>query len=158
MLYHIHCSISNVYIYVYFLLVYMCICICIHVYYLNYLSIQGVIRVNFPYEEDEIIELALEEGVDSVDFIEEESDDAEEGAPPPPKAVITDTTSMLTLQEAISKKYVSIETPNRSVTADFEYIPKERMEIDDEAFELNMKLIETFEELDDVDKCYHNIA
>ncbi len=37
-------------------------------------------------------------------------------------------------------------------------INRERVVIDDEAYDLNMKLIEGFEDLDDVDACYHNIA
>jgi transcriptional/translational regulatory protein YebC/TACO1 len=41
---------------------------------------KGVVRVNFPYKEDDIIELALEAGVDELDFAEIPSDKGDESS------------------------------------------------------------------------------
>lgn len=112
---------------------------------------KGVIKLNIPYDEDEIIELALEKGVDSVDFINP-IDSEEENSP---KWIVTDVDSLATLQDAISQKFADKQP---IITADCEYIAKDLMEISDEMYDLNTILIDALEDVEEVDKVFHNIA
>lgn len=94
-------------------------------------------------QDEEMLTLALiEAGADAIEHEEEEDI----------YYIITSLENFGNIQRELER--LGLEP----VSASLQYIPQTQVELDEEAFEKVMKLIETLEDNDDVQKVYHNIA
>ena len=116
---------------------------------------KGVLRVMDPYDEDAVIEAALEGEVDDVDFAEagagKGSSGEEDGESSQPPLILTSPEGMTRLQDALSKAGIATH-------AEIEYVPRDRVAVSEEDWLRNSELIEALEGLDDVDSVYHNMT
>jgi transcriptional/translational regulatory protein YebC/TACO1 len=72
---------------------------------------KGILTSTKPYDEDKVIESAIEAGVDAVDFypVQGGSSDSEADAAAEPKLILTDPESLGALQDALTSATVNME-------------------------------------------------
>lgn len=104
---------------------------------------RGRIEVQGEVDEEQVIEAAIEAGVDDVEVVE--GDD--EGT----SWVLTQPKDLMTLADSLSKEGITGETG-------LALIPSGLAEVDDETMEKNLSAIEALMELEDVDMVDHNMA
>lgn len=105
---------------------------------------KGVVEVNAVLDEEELLMAAIENGCDDMELMEGES----EGS----SIVYTDPKEANAMFEAV--KSMGHEEVKMSLV----YATKAPVEVSDEEFEKNMKIIDALEELDDVDSVEHNMS
>ena len=101
---------------------------------------KGLIILDKTYEEDRIMEDVLELDID--DFVTE--DDSYE--------ITTTPESFLDVKEKLEEKGY-----NNFILSEVTFIPDNYIELDDEAKEKVLNLIDALEEIDDVQNVYHNL-
>ena len=108
---------------------------------------KGKIEVPAAVDEEALMEAAIEADIDDFELISEEAEDGE-------LSIIyiepSDTNNML---EAV--KGMGFE---EGVKMELVYVSKAPVEVSDDDFEANMKIIDTLEDLDDVDSVEHNMS
>ena len=109
---------------------------------------KGKLEVPGSLDEEELMEAAIESDIDDFELILEESED--DGTTSIVYVEIKDTGAMF---EAI--KGMGFE---KGLKMDLNYVTKAPMEVSDEDFESNMKIIDALEEFDDVDSVVHNMS
>lgn len=105
---------------------------------------RGKIEVPAELDEEEVLEAAIEAGVDDYELLPGD----EEGT----TIVYTDPKETSIMNEAI----VSLGHENTKFS--LSYVTKAPVEVSEEEFEKNMEIIDALEELDDVDSVEHNMS
>lgn len=114
---------------------------------------KGILRLENSFDEDILIEEALNNNID-IDIINDPNpciDEEDDNQEVTPKVIVTQTESLLELQEIYEKKGFT------NSKSSIEYIPLERLEISQDDYDKNMIAIQAFQSLDDVDVVYHNM-
>jgi transcriptional/translational regulatory protein YebC/TACO1 len=101
---------------------------------------KAVLRPAAPYDVDVVLEVGIASNVADVEFLEEEQ----------PPAIVTDADALSRLQDALLEAGIDAR-------GELEYLANDRISLSDADREKNEKLIESLQELDDVDNIYHNI-
>ena len=101
---------------------------------------KGLLILDKEYDEETLMNDALE--LDMEDFVA-----TEEGY-----EITTDPTSFLTVKEALEAKGYT-----NYIMSEVTYIPDNYISLDEETTEKAMMLIETLEDIDDVQAVYHNL-
>jgi transcriptional/translational regulatory protein YebC/TACO1 len=96
------------------------------------------------------VETAIEVDIDDIDFIENPDAHDPESEKKPVDLIVTNADQLSKLQDVMEKL-------NISGSSNLAYLPKERVATSDDDFEKNSKLVEGFEDLDDVDTVFHNM-
>ena len=102
---------------------------------------KGVIVTDKSIDEDTAIMVSLDNG--ALDFIV--NDDNYE--------IYTDTDSFITVKEALEEAGIQ-----EFITSEITYIANNLVEVDEEAKEKVLGLVEVLEDLDDVQNVYHNLS
>jgi len=102
------------------------------------------LEVNAVLDEDELLEAAIEAGCDDMELLEGD----EEGS----SIVYADPGEASSMLEAIKS------LGHEEVRMNLAHVSKAPVECSEEDFELNMKLIDALEELNDVDSVEHNMS
>ncbi len=108
---------------------------------------KGKLEVPSELDEEKLLEAAIESDVEDFELILEETED---GTTSIVYVEPKDTSSMF---EAI--KGMGFE---EGVKMDLNYVSKAPVEVSDDDFESNMKIIDALEDLDDVDSVEHNMS
>jgi YebC/PmpR family DNA-binding regulatory protein len=101
-------------------------------------------------EEDDLMEMCLESGVDDYELRTEMNGDPMNPQEEGKSAIFVDPKDMAALRDALREKELLVES---SMAA----CPQEQMGLGDEDFDANMAAIDAFLALDDVDSVEHNI-
>ncbi len=101
---------------------------------------KGILVLDKKYDEDELMTSALE--LDIEDFRSEE-----EGY-----VIYTAAEAFLSVKDALEQSGY-----NEFIMSEVTYVPDNYMSLDDETMERAVSLIETLEDLDDVQNVYHNL-
>ncbi|CAB1111008.1 unnamed protein product [Ectocarpus sp. CCAP 1310/34] len=104
---------------------------------------RGRVEVQGEVDEEQVIEAAIESGVDDVEVVEGDH----EGT----SWILTSPKDLMTLTGALSEAGITGETG-------LALIPSGLADVDDEAMELNLAAVEALLELEDVDTVDHNMA
>ncbi|CAM9571423.1 unnamed protein product [Ectocarpus sp. 13 AM-2016] len=104
---------------------------------------RGRVEVQGEVDEEQVIEAAIEAGVDDVEVVEGDH----EGT----SWILTTPKDLMTLTGALSEAGITGETG-------LALIPSALADVDDEAMELNLAAVEALLELEDVDTVDHNMA
>ncbi|CAM9831759.1 unnamed protein product [Ectocarpus fasciculatus] len=104
---------------------------------------RGRVEVQGEVDEEQVIEAAIESGVDDVEVVEGDH----EGT----SWILTTPKDLMTLTGALSEAGITGETG-------LALIPSGLADVDDEAMELNLAAVEALLELEDVDTVDHNMA
>ncbi|CAN0059960.1 unnamed protein product [Ectocarpus sp. 6 AP-2014] len=104
---------------------------------------RGRVEVQGEVDEEQVIEAAIEAGVDDVEVVEGDH----EGT----SWILTTPKDLMTLTGALSEAGITGETG-------LALIPSGLADVDDEAMELNLAAVEALLELEDVDTVDHNMA
>ena len=108
---------------------------------------KGVLEVSGVVDEEALLEAAIESGIDEYE-LEVEKDEADGDV-----SVIyvdsQDAGAMMNTLQGMGYEKCKME---------LKYISKAPVEVTDEEFELNMKIVDALEELDDVDSVEHNMS
>ena len=108
-------------------------------------ALKGVIRPTASFSQDKVLELAIDNNVNDVDFAPGPDDGNEI------EIIVTEQESLSPLSDALAA--AGIES-----TAELEYVPTSLVEgLTEEDLERNEKLLADLEGLDDVDKVFHNV-
>jgi len=108
---------------------------------------KGQVEVTAAVDEEELLEAAIDNDIDDFELIEEEG---EEGAM---STILVDPKDAGSMVEAVKGMGLT-----KGIKMELVYITKAPVEVSDEEFENNMKIIDALEELDDVDSVEHNIS
>lgn len=100
-------------------------------------------------DEEELLEAAIEYDVDDFELLPNEGGDEE------PTIVYVEPQETNNMFEALKNMD---ELKDQEVTMELTYITKAPVEVTDDDFEENMKIIDALEELDDVDSVEHNMS
>eukprot|EP00640_Fibrocapsa_japonica_P003659 CAMPEP_0113936372 /NCGR_PEP_ID=MMETSP1339-20121228/3306_1 /TAXON_ID=94617 /ORGANISM="Fibrocapsa japonica" /LENGTH=298 /DNA_ID=CAMNT_0000938831 /DNA_START=20 /DNA_END=916 /DNA_ORIENTATION=- /assembly_acc=CAM_ASM_000762 len=103
---------------------------------------KGVLEVDQDLDEDAVLEVALEAGVDDYEIQAGE----DEGT----TRVLTEISGMSSLSQELEKQLGVVSKPS------LEFVPKVYAECGEEDYDLNLNAVELVEVLDDVDSVYHN--
>lgn len=120
---------------------------------LHLLYVQGVIRIeNTNYSEDSLLEFIMENNIDQID-IRRISDDSSGHKDSINYELTTSPELLFELYDVLSDK-LNI----KHMTASLEYFPSDdRVAVSSEDLEKNLRIIDKFEEIDDVDRVFHNM-
>lgn len=103
---------------------------------------KAVLRASAPYLPDEVLEVALAGDIADLYFLPDDSSAHD--------LIITEPELLSQLQDVLQRG--GVET-----RAEIEYVPISRVGLSLDDFEKNNALIDSLEELDDVDCVFHNI-
>ncbi len=101
---------------------------------------KGQIVIADGYDEDEMMMTALDAGAEDFEHLEDEY------------IITTDQDSFVAVRDALEQAGVK-----EFATCELTYIPTMEVEVDDEAKEKVMKLVDNLEDLDDVQDVYYNL-
>jgi YebC/PmpR family DNA-binding regulatory protein len=108
---------------------------------------KGKLEVPSAVDEEALMEAAIEADIDDYELISEEVEDGE-------ISIIyvepSDTNNMFEVLKGMGFE--------KGVKMELGYVTKAAVEVSDEEFELNMKIIDALEDLDDVDSVEHNMS
>jgi len=107
---------------------------------------KGKVTVAGDVDEETLLEAAIEAGCDDLEIAEGEEDD--EGT----SIVYTNPSELALMNEALNSIQKDV------VKSELVYVSKAPVEVSDDDFEKNMKIIDALEECDDVNFVEHNIA
>lgn len=102
---------------------------------------KGVIVTDKSIDEDTAMMIALDNG--ALDFIVNEDN----------YEIYTDTENFISVKEALENAGI-----NEFITSEITFIASNLVEVDDESKEKVLSLVETLEDLDDVQEVYHNLS
>ncbi len=101
---------------------------------------KGQISIHDAYDEDEMMMVSLDAGAEDFEHIDEEF------------LITTDQENFVKVRDALEAAGVK-----EFVECQLTYIPTMEVEVDDEAKEKVMKLVDNLEDLDDVQDVYYNL-
>ena len=105
---------------------------------------KGKVEVNDIVNEEELLDAAIEAGVDDMEFIEKSG----EG----PTIIYTDPKETNMMVEAVKS------LGHKEIKSELVFMTKAPVEVTEEEFEKNMLLIDDLEEIEDVDSVDHNMS
>lgn len=108
---------------------------------------KGVLEVDGAVEEEALLEAAIEGGIDEYELEVEKDEENQEYSVIYVEA--QDAGAMMNTLQGMGFEKCKME---------LKYISKAPVEVTEEDFELNMKIIDALEELDDVDSVEHNMS
>eukprot|EP01038_Epipyxis_sp_PR26KG_P010853 gene10853-14570_t len=122
----------------------------------------GVFIPHQEFDKDKVVEVAIESNIEDIDIVERnpvdykwlmESDAASTGE----DDVVNSVAFITTPVDQIAALQDSLQQANIDGISKIVYLPNELITTSPESYELNQKLIDGFEELDDVDEVFHNM-
>ena len=112
-----------------------------------YFNKMAIFRPIQAYDEEQVLTLAIDEEID-IDFGEDPNDSNSNNEF---QVILTEADNMKKLQLALIKADIL-------GTANIEYVPLERVDVNDsDSYQKNIKLIEDFGALEDVEAVFHNM-
>lgn len=107
---------------------------------------KAVFTPTAAYDKDAVLEQALSVDISDVQFVPPNTADAHAE----PEMIVANANELGLLQDAVSQ----MDLPGSSSLA---YLPTELVKVSDEDAQRNFDLIDSLEDLDDVDVVYHNM-
>lgn len=105
---------------------------------------KGIFTPSKPYDEDKILEAAINADIDDIDFIENSDNDTNI------KLIITSPTSLNLLQDTLLLQDIT-------GTSNLGYFAQDKITVSEEDYDKNISIVELFEAEDDVDQVYHDM-